>query len=172
MQQHFLTYAFAITSLLWTAIDTDAADPLAMNDAELDKSLGKLQLVGGDVYRGEFGQKDDASGALVWRCPTFASDLVIPWSVVESIVQPQAKSKTDNLETKLEFIVELQNGEAITGTVTDINDEFLTLDSALAGKKQLPMAEVRSILRCEPTSESSIGVTVNAALTCPTGMLM
>ena len=157
MQQHFLTYAFAITSLLWTAIDTDAADPLAMNDAERDKSLGKLQLVGGDVYRGEFGQKDDASGALIWRCPTFASDLVIPWSVVESIVQPQAKSKTDNLETKLEFIVELQNGEAITGTVTDINDEFLTLDSALAGKKQLPMAEVRSILRSEPTSESSIG---------------
>ena len=109
MQQLFLTFAFAITILLWMSIDCYAADPLGIGNTELDKSLGKLQLVGGDVYRGEFSQKDDASGSLVWKCPAFASDLVIPWAVVESIVQPQNNSKKNDTETKLEFIVELQN---------------------------------------------------------------
>ena len=157
MQQLFLIFAFVIITLVRMPTESEAADPVATRDAELDKSLGKLQLIGGDVYRGEFGQKLDASGSLVWKCPAFASDLVIPWPVVESIVLPQRKPTMDDAVGKLHFIVEMQNGEAITGVVTDINDEFLTLDSELAGKKRLPMSEVRSVLRTEPTIESSVG---------------
>lgn len=157
MQRLYLIFAFAITALLGRPTEIEATDPVTTRDAELDKSLGKLQLIGGDVYRGEFGQKLDASGSLVWKCPAFASDLVIPWPVVESIVLPQRKPKMDDAVGKLQFIVEMQNGEAITGVVTDINDEFLSLDSELAGKKRLPMSEVRSVLRTEPTIESSVG---------------
>ena len=157
MQQLFLIFAFAIIALLRLPIESEAADPVATRDADLDKSLGKLQLIGGDVYRGEFGKKLDASGSLVWKCPAFASDLVIPWPVVESIVLPQRKPIKEDAVGKLQFIVEMQNGEAITGIVTDINDEFLSLDSELAGKKRLPMSEVRSVLRSEPTIESSVG---------------
>ena len=155
MQQLSLIFAFVIVTVLRSVIG-EATDPTMTRDAELSKTLGKLQLVGGDVYRGGFGKKDDASGSLVWKCPAFASDLVIPWSAVESIVLPQERSTNETM-SKLQFIVEMQNGETLTGVVTDINDDFVALDSNLAGKKRLPMSEVRSILRAEPTTESSVG---------------
>jgi len=149
-----LKYASALIAAILLANFCRAADPLDNSKLDPDKLLGKLQLVGGDVYRGEFGNTADTYGSLVWRCPSFVSDLIIPWSAIDNVVQPAIRQKKNESGGEPQFIVELQNGEAITGKVTDINDRFIEVDSQLAGKKQFAIAMVRSILRTSATIES------------------
>lgn len=135
----------------------DAIDPIKMREVESETSFGKLQLSGGDVYRGEFGKTTDANGSLVWRCPSFGSDLIVPWNAVDSIVQPLKKRSQGEAATETHFIVEMQNGEALTGKINDIGEEFVDLDSELAGNKRIPIRSVRSILRTSATAESESG---------------
>ena len=61
MHLFFLIFAFMIATVLCSSIG-EAAAPPETRDAEVNKTLGKLQLVGGDVYRGEFAKRDDATG--------------------------------------------------------------------------------------------------------------
>lgn len=134
-----------------------AAAPLDEIRVDSSKPFGKLQLVGGDVYRGEFGQNVDTSGALVWRCPAFVNDLVVPWDAVESILRVPLNQRKPAVETAYPFIVELQNGEALTGSISNISDAFIDMDSGLAGKQRIPLDAVRSILRASPNTESDAG---------------
>ena len=152
-----LKQAFVLIAVILLANLCRATDPIDYSKLDTDKLFGKLQLVGGDVYRGEFGNSEDAYGSLIWRCPSFVSDLIIPWSAVENVVQPPIRHKKSEFGREPQFIVELQNGEAITGKVTDINERFIELDSQLAGKKQFPITLVRSILRTAATVESDNG---------------
>ncbi len=152
-----LRYVLAILPVIVLASICGAVDPIKIREVESDSSFGKLQLSGGDVYRGEFGKTTNASGLLVWRCPSFVSDLVVPWNAVESIVQPLKKRSNGKAAAETPFIVEMQNGEAITGKITDISQEFVDVDSELAGKKRLPIGSVRSILRTSATTESESG---------------
>ena len=134
-----------------------AMDPPELINVDADKSFGKLQLVGGDVYRGKFGEAAAPNGSLVWRCPAFVSDLVVPWNLVDCIVQPRPSQKTGEPEKETSFIVELQNGEAITGKVTNISDQFVDVDSEFAGKKRIRISAIRSILRTCAATESESG---------------
>ncbi len=152
-----LKHALAFIAAILLANSCRAADPLDNDKLDPDRLFGKLQLVGGDVYRGEFGNAEDTYGSLVWRCPSFVSDLIIPWSAVDNIVQPPIQQKKNEVGGGPQFVVELQSGEAITGKVTDINERFIEVDSQLAGKKQFPIAMVRSILRTSATIESENG---------------
>ena len=154
--QH-LKHALALIAAILLANFGRAADPIDNSKVDPDKLFGKLQLVGGDVYRGEFGNSEDAYGSLVWRCPSFVSDLIIPWSAVDNVVQPTIRQKINERADEPQFVVELQNGEAITGKVTDISERFVEVDSQLAGKKQFPIDMVRSILRTSATIESESG---------------
>jgi len=155
MQSLKNTLALFIAMLLHS--QCASADPLDKSNVDSDKLYGKLQLIGGDVYRGNFGKADDSYGSLVWRCPSFVTDLVVPWSAVDNIVQSPQKLKNGEIEDEPQFIVELQNGEAITGRVTDINDRFVEVKSQLAGNNQIPISNVRSILRTSAASESENG---------------
>ncbi len=152
-----LIQALALISTLLLAYDGLAAAPLDEPRTDSMKLLGKLQLLGGDVYRGEFGKNDDPKGSLVWRCPAFDSDLVVPWDTVESIMQAPQKQTKQAVETENTFIVELQNGEALTGSISNISDQFIEVNSALAGKQRFPLSAVRSILRASPKTESDAG---------------
>ncbi len=134
-----------------------AMDPPEVNKMDTDKSLGKLQLIGGDIYRGQFGNAEDPLGSLVWQCPAFVSELVVPWRLVDSIVLPPPRQKMPNPEKVAQFIVELQNGEALTGKVTNISDQFVDVDSKYVGKKQVRMSSIRSILRTSAETESESG---------------
>ncbi len=149
--------ALATISALLFATVCFAADPVENKNTKADSLLGKLQLVGGDVYRGEFGKASDANGDLVWRCPAFVSDMVVPWSFVESLVQPIQTQKPIEEGRPPQFIVELQNGEAITGSVTSISEAFVDVENELIGKQHIPTATVRSILRTPSTSASESG---------------
>ena len=154
-----LKYLLAFLPAILLANICDAIDPIKIRDVESDTSFGKLQLVGGDVYRGEFGKTTDQSGSLVWRCPSFVRDLIVPWNAVDSIVQPLKKRSNSKGETATEtpFIVEMQNGEALTGRIFDIGEEFVDVASELAGKKRFPIGSVRSILRTSAAAESESG---------------
>ncbi len=134
-----------------------AMDPPEVDRNDADKSLGKLQLIGGDIYRGQFGKAEDPNGSLVWQCPAFVSELVVPWRLVDNIVLPPPKQKMQDPEKETQFIVELQNGEAITGKVTNISDQFVDVDSEYAGKKQVRISSIRSILRTSAETESESG---------------
>ena len=148
-----LTY---ISALLFATVCT-AADPVESKNAKDDSRLGKLQLVGGDVYRGEFGKASDANGNLVWKCPAFVSEMVVPWNFVDSLVQPIQSQKPIEEGRPTQFIVELQNGEALTGKVTSISEEFVDVENELIGKQHIPAATVRSILRTPSMSASESG---------------
>ena len=150
-------FALSIISVLLFALVCTAADPVESKNAKADHLLGKLQLFGGDVYRGEFGKSVDANGDLVWKCPAFVSEMIVPWNVVESLVQPIPTQKAILTERPTLFIVELQNGEAITGSVTAISEEFVDVENELIGKQHIPTGTVRSILRTPSTSASESG---------------
>ena len=144
-------------SVLLVALVCAAADPMESKNEKVDNLLGKLQLIGGDVYRGEFGKSVDGSGDLVWKCPAFVSEMIVPWSVVESLVQPIPTQKPIDEGQPTQFIVELQNGEAFTGNVTSISEEFVDVESDLIGKQHIPTSTVRSILRTPSMSASDSG---------------
>lgn len=152
-----LKYLSAVLSVILFANLCAAVDPIKKSAVESDTSFGKLQLSGGDVYRGEFGKTTDASGSLVWRCPSFVSDLIVPWDAVDGIVQPLKNRSKGEAVTETPFIVEMQNGEALTGKITDMSDTFVDVDSELVGKKRIPIGFVRSILRTSGTTESESG---------------
>ena len=143
---HLTKIALATSSALLFALVCMAADPVESKNAKADHLLGKLQLKGGDVYHGEISKSADANGDLVWKCPAFVSDLIVPWSVVESLVQPIQTQKAIDSEPPTQFIVELQNGEAITGSVTGLGEEFVDVENELIGKQHIPTSTVHSIL--------------------------
>ena len=149
--------ALSTISVLLFALVCTAADPVDGKSATADQMLGKLQLVGGDVYRGEFGKSVDVNGDLVWKCPAFVSEMIVPWNVVESLVQPSPTQKAMAADRPIQFIVELQNGEAITGSVTAISEEFVDVENELIGNQQIPTSSVRSILRTPSMSASESG---------------
>ena len=149
--------ALATISALLFAMVCIAADPVENNNTKADGPLGKLQLVGGDVYRGEFGKASGANGDLVWKCPAFVSDMVVPWSFVESLVLPIHTQKPIEEGRAPQFIVELQNGEAITGSVTSISEEFVDVENQLIGQQHIPTGTIRSILRTPSMSASESG---------------
>jgi len=152
-----LKQALALVITLFLADVCFAIAPLDEGKADASKTYGKLQLVGGDVYRGEFGKGDDSSGALTWRCPAFVSDLVVPWDAVDSILQVSQRPSSQAEASQNQFIIELQNGEAFTGNVSNISELNVDVDSALAGKKRIPINTIRSILRTSPKTESDAG---------------
>jgi thiol-disulfide isomerase/thioredoxin len=145
-----------ISALLFVTVCT-AADPVENKNAKAESLLGKLQLVGGDIYRGEFGKASDANGNLVWKCPAFLSDIVVPWNSVESLVQPFQTPKPIEDGRPIQFIVEFQNGEALTGNVTSISEEFVDVENELIGAQHIPASTVRSILRTPMMSASESG---------------
>lgn len=134
-----------------------AADPVESKNKKAGNLLGKLQLIGGDVYQGEFGKSVDGNGDLIWKCPAFVSDMIVPWSVVESLVQPIPTQKPTEEGRPTHFIVELQNGESLTGNVTSIGEEFVDVESELIGQQHIPTSTVRSILRTPSMSASESG---------------
>lgn len=137
----------------------NTANAKTANSSEPDSTpaFGKLQLIGGDVYRGEFSKNENPNGELIWRSPAFVSDLTVPWNAVESILQAPPKQLRPASASGDNFIIELQNGEALTGKVSNISEQSVDVDSELAGKKQIPLNSVRSILRAFPKTESDAG---------------
>ncbi len=127
------------------------------NEPDATPAFGKLQLIGGDVYRGEFSKNENPNGELTWRSPAFVSDLIVPWNAVDNILQAPPKQLRPGSASGDNFIIELQNGEALTGKVSNISEQSVDVDSELAGKKQIPLNSVRSILRAFPKTESDAG---------------
>jgi len=155
---HSISYALALAvAVLFFHGSGRAADPVDNKKVDLERSFGKLQLLGGDVYRGEFGKSQNGDGSLIWKCPSFITDLVVPWNAVDSVFQPLDGQKAADEPEVTQFVVELQNGEALTGKVLDINDQFVVVEGKLAGKKSLPTSSIRSILRASKFSESQNG---------------
>ena len=98
-----LKQALVLIAVILLANLCRATDPIDNRKLDTDKLFGKLQLVGGDVYRGEFGNSEDAFGSLIWRCPSFVSDLIIPWSAIENVVQPPNRHKKSELGSEPQF---------------------------------------------------------------------
>lgn len=141
--------------LQWANIQ--AADPKPAIPPKIDKSVGTLHLIGGDVYRGEIasGSNQEANGALIWRCPAFASDLIVPWNAIDRLTQPsldapQPEPQSTDSSAEM-FVFELQSGETISGRFANMMDQWIEVDSPLAGKHKLPIESIRSILRIRPT---------------------
>jgi len=142
---------------LWQRANTQAADPQPAIPPKIDKSIGTLLLIGGDVYRGEIasGSNQEANGALIWRCPAFASNLIVPWNAIDRLTQPIVDAPQPELQatdsTEEMFVFELQSGESISGRFANMTDQGIEVVSPLAGKHNLPMESIRSILRIRPT---------------------
>lgn len=164
----YLLHSLALVFLLnCFAIRGQAADDThGIAGSEPDSSLGSLQLIGGDLYRGTFGEttKAEGSGVLAWHCPAFQSDIVVPWSMVERISQPLAKqhemeansgSSNNNL-----FIVELQSGESLSGEIIQLDEQMMELDCKRFGKQRIAVDSVRSVLRSSPMTDSDSGSTL------------
>ena len=134
-----------------------AADSKTAIPPKIDKSVGTLHLIGGDVYRGEIarGTNEEANGALIWRCPAFASNLIVPWSAVDRLTQPileapQTEPQPADSNAEM-FVFELKSGETLSGRFANMMDSWIEVDSPLAGKHKLPLESIRSILRIRPT---------------------
>jgi peroxiredoxin/hydrogenase maturation factor len=156
---------------------TDSAPPIA----SAAPSLGTLHLLGGDVYRGQIAplnsssrqaisaegaptptnaSNDNPKGDLVWKCPAFDRELVIPWSHVERLTQPpiSGPSQSTELALKNEFIFQLHNGESITGRLVRLDATTIELESPFVGKRKIPIGSVQSILRCIENTASQGGL--------------
>ncbi len=158
--------ATVLIAILWLAHLGFASEPHFKSSPEntsdekksgAHASASKLQLIGGDIYRGEFGKSANTKGELTWNCPAFASELTVPWNEVDSILQAAPKQPQLDNVSKDQFILEMQNGEALTGKISNIGEQFIDVDSPLAGIKRIPLSALRSILRASPKTESDAG---------------
>ncbi|MEQ1824332.1 MAG: TlpA disulfide reductase family protein [Pirellula sp.] len=161
--------ALWLLASLQFASESPAAVPIAADSvaskSTRDKALGTLHLIGGDVYRGQFATVSDSAqlagnGSLVWSCPAFDSNVIVPWSQVERLAQPESLSPNPVSAplAQNEFIIQLQNGESITGKITQLTESTLEVDSPLAGKRALSVDSIQCILRSIQNSHNLGGL--------------
>jgi thiol-disulfide isomerase/thioredoxin len=148
-----------------------ASEPNAASTEKVSTSpLGALHLVGGDVYQGEIGasSQEAKDGALVWRCPSFGSDLFFPWESVERFSQPVFNRTAEENQrfgeelSKAPFLIEFQNGEAVTGDILGLDEQAIQVASPLIGRKEFPTISVRSILRMSSSAGADDGAVLQS----------
>ena len=115
------------------------------DDAELKKHFqGHLQLLDGSSLRGSLLELSDQKGELHWQHQDIAKPMRIrpnylAWVRFAHSVAPRKASPSHRFQ--------FHNGDEIYGSLVHLNEEFITLDSALTGPLRAPKEAVRSIHR-------------------------
>ncbi len=114
-------------------------------------SQATLRLTDGDIFQGYFSAQSsdriaekDRGEFLIWQCNAFLEPMLIPWKVVDSISQNQTGDAVTEFEGKSYYVIELVNGESVSGRIEGINAERVQLSSDRYAPRRL------SWIGCEP----------------------
>ncbi len=117
--------------------------------AESTSATGMLRLRNGDTYQGDVyrieQQAVDGNGTLQWNCPSFGLPLEFPWNEIDrlNVVSP---SETPS-SLIADYCITFHSGDMISGAMTRIDRNTISIQSPLYGTKSIPLASVQSVLR-------------------------
>lgn len=127
-------------------------------------SQSTLRLTDGDIFQGYFSAQSsdriaekDRGEFLIWQCNAFLEPMLIPWKVVDSISQNQTSDAVAVFEGKPHYVIELVNGESVSGRIEGINAQRVQLSSDRYTPVEIELDRVRAILKVQPASVEGVG---------------
>jgi hypothetical protein len=92
------------------------------------------------------------SSVIGWQNAGFVEPFFFDVSAVRSISTIQAADQ-DAEKQKSHFLIESTDGQSITGQITGLDSDWLTIQSTILGEVQLPINRVGQIIRADYTGE-------------------
>jgi thiol-disulfide isomerase/thioredoxin len=117
--------------------------------------FGTLRSVAGDTYRGSVAVASQPD-RVAWNSPSFLKPLEVPWSAVDRLEFPSARSVATLPENT--FCVEFYSGHALSGQLLGLDGKQLRIDVPGLGVRTIPIANVRHLLRINAEPQGSLQV--------------